>query len=152
MPTPRNSGGVVHDFEGEVVAVMGRLIDGLGRDLRQVSVDERGQPAHGAGLDLLDRAQRDVGTRGVRLEAAVVAALAATALDIDRRVPDLAGDVRRAVVQLAVEDEPAADARADGDADGVAARRARRPTHHSPSTAQLASLSSAARHVRAGRG
>ena len=95
----------------------------------QVAAHQRRQPALGARLERLDRAQRDVGARGVGLEAAVVAALAAAALGVDGRVADLARHVRRAVVQLAVEDDPAADAGADRDADGVprAARRADPP-------------------------
>ena len=95
-------GGVVHHLEGELVAVVRGLVDGLRGDPWQVAADiARGRPALGAGLDLLDRAQGDVGARRVGLEAAVVAALAAAALGVDRRVADLARHVRRAVVQLA---------------------------------------------------
>ena len=96
---------------------------------REVAADVARQPALGAGLDRLDRAQRDVGARGVRLETAVVAAFAAAAVGVDRGVADLAGHVGGAVVELAVEDEPAADPGADGDADRVprAPRRAHPP-------------------------
>src|SRR6185312_946819 len=62
----------------------------------------------------------DVRSRGVGLEAAVVATLAAAAFGVDGGVPDLPGTVRRAVVQLSVEDDAPADAGADGDPDGVA--------------------------------
>ena len=51
------------------------------------------------------------------------------AVEVDGRVPDLAGHVRRAVKELAVENQPAADAGADRHADDVraAARRALPP-------------------------
>src|SRR6185369_1740735 len=41
------------------------------------------------------------------------------AVQVDRRMPDFAGDVRRAVKELAVEDQPATDAGADRDPDHV---------------------------------
>jgi hypothetical protein len=113
-------GRVVHHLEGEFVAVVRRLIDGLGGDPRHVPAHVTGQPCLGARLDRLDGAHRDVGPRGVGLEASVVAALAAASLGVDRGVPDLAGHVGGAVVEPPVEDDPAADAGADGDADGVA--------------------------------
>ena len=102
------------------------------------------QPALGAGLDGLDGPHRDGGARRVRLEAAVVAALAAAALGVDGDMADLprARPTRRGragrprsmpppmpvpmVMPIALRVPRAA------------------PTHHSPSIAQLASLSSAA--------
>src|SRR5207247_193117 len=119
-------GRVVHDLEREVVAVPRRLVDSLGGDLRQVASHERWQTAYGAGLDLLDRTEGDVRPRGVGLETAVVAALAAAALGVDRRVADLPRHVRRPVIQLSLQNESASDAGPDGDPDGVA-RAARGP-------------------------
>src|SRR4051812_1114806 len=86
-------GRVGYDLEGQIVAIVGGLVHRLGRDLLQVAADVRCQPADRAGLDLLAGSERDVGSRGVGLEAAVVAALATPALGIDRRVADLAGAV-----------------------------------------------------------
>ena len=129
MPDAQELGGVADDFERELVAVGRGLVDGLGGDLPEVAAYQRPEPALGAGLELLDRPERDVGTRGVGLEAAVVAALAAPAFGIDRGVADLARHVRGSVVQPAVEDDAASDAGADRNADGVprAARRADPP-------------------------
>ena len=98
--------------------------------LRGLVHRRRRYPAHVAAHHLhhqavvaADGLTRPVGDRRagrVRLEAAVVAALAPPAGDVDRRVPDLAGDVRRAVIQAAAEDDAAADAGADRHADHVA--------------------------------
>ena len=121
MPTAEELRGVVHHLERELVAVVRRLVDRLGRDPCEVAAAVRRQSALGARLELLHGAQRDVRARGVGLEAAVVAALAAAALGVDGGVPDLAGHVRGAVIEPAVEDDPAADAGADGEPDRVPA-------------------------------
>src|ERR1019366_6824195 len=58
-------------------------------------------------------------TRRIRLETSIVAALAAATGRIDGGVTDLARGVARAVVELAVENQAAADPRTDRDADHV---------------------------------
>ena len=122
-------GGFAHDLVGQLVAVVRRLVDRLRGDLLQRAVHVVGEPARLARLDRLDRAPRDGRARRVGLEAAVVAALAAPAVDLDRGVADLARAVRRPVVEPAVDDDPAADAGPDGDPDHLprAARRAHPP-------------------------
>src|SRR3989475_12553982 len=73
--------------------------------------------------DPLDRAGGDRGPRGVGLEAAIVAALAAAPVGIDCHMADLAGDVGGAVIDLAVEHDAAADPGADREADRSEERR-----------------------------
>src|SRR5215208_7858351 len=73
-------GGIVHHLEGEIVSVMRRLVNRLRGDLPEVSAHVISQPAHRSCLELLHRAHGNIGSRGVRLEAPVVAALAAAAL------------------------------------------------------------------------
>src|SRR4029077_12340089 len=97
------------------------LVDNLGGDLSQVPVDH----AHDDRLGLIStqcftRAFRDGGTGRVRLEASVVATLAAASSGIDRRVPDLSGDVGRSVIEFALEDYSAADSGPERHANHVA--------------------------------
>src|SRR3954452_6915417 len=120
-------GGVVHYFEGQVIAIVGCLVDGLRGDLAEIPADVRRQSAHRTRGNLLDGAQGDVGPGRIGLETPIVAAFAATAFGVDGRMADLAGAVRCSVVELPVYDDPAADPGADGNADGVAA--APRRTH-----------------------
>src|SRR5467141_1685617 len=58
----------------------------------------------------LTRAFCDRGTRRVRLETSIVAALAASSGGIDRRMADLARHVRRSVIELSFEDQSSSDA------------------------------------------
>ena len=125
--------GVAHDLVGQSVALLGGGVHDLRGDPLQLTVHQRRQQrrrvfAH----QRLARAGRDRRARRIRLETAVVAAFAQAAVDVDRRVPDLAGDVGRAVIQLPIDDDPAADPCADRDADYVAAaaRRAKPPLAH----------------------
>src|SRR4051794_2884942 len=97
-------GRVVHHFERELVSIVRGLIYRLGRDLPEVTSHIISQPAHRARLELLHRAHGDIGSRGIRLETPVVAALAAAALGVDRGMPDLTGAVGCSVVQFAVHD------------------------------------------------
>src|SRR5256885_5014498 len=87
---------------------------------RRPALHVAGQGRLGPRLDALDCSGRDRGARGVRLEAAIVAAFAAAAVGIDGHVADLAGDVGGAVIDLAVEHDAAADPGADREADDVA--------------------------------
>ncbi len=65
------------------------------------------------------------GARGVGLEAAVVAATAASAVEVDGDVADFAGAIGGTVMELAVQDDPAADPGPDGHADHVRAAACR---------------------------
>ena len=98
---PEELGGLQHHLECQRIAMRRRLIHRLRGDVGEVAPREVGDAALRAGLDVLDGAARDRGTRCVRLEAAVVAALALAALGVDGGVPDLTRRVRRAVQQLA---------------------------------------------------
>src|SRR4029077_19164109 len=84
------SSGLTNYFSRSRVAALRCLVDNLGGDLSQVPVNH----AHDDRLGLIStqcftRAFRDGGTGRVRLEASVVATLAAASSGIDRRVPDL---------------------------------------------------------------
>src|SRR5213592_4246912 len=61
----------------------------------------------------------DRGSGRVRLDAAVVAAFAAASVGIDRDVPEFPRDVGDAVVDLPVDDDPAANPRAERETDDV---------------------------------
>ena len=122
--------GIAHDLARHGVALLRGLVHRLGGDRVELATDHRRQQrrrflAH----QHFARARRDRRARRVRLETAVVAALAVATVEVDGRVADLAGDVRRAVKQLAVDDQTTADAGADRHADDVfpAARRALPP-------------------------
>src|SRR3989449_7244722 len=108
-----------HDVERVGVAVVRRLVDDLRGDARELALHVAGQGRLGPRLDPLDRAGGDRRPRGVRLEAAIVAAFAAAAVGIDGHVADLAGEVGGAVTDLAVEHDAAADPRANREADDV---------------------------------
>src|SRR5213592_2795703 len=71
----------------------------------------------------------DRGSGRVRLDAAVVAAFAAASVGIDRDVPEFPRDVGDAVVDLAIDDDPAANPRAERETNDVvrAARGAAPP-------------------------
>src|SRR5207247_2319404 len=111
------------------VAVVRRVVDDLRGDARELALHVAGHGRLGPRLDPLARAGGDRGPRGVGLEAAIVAALAAAPVGIDGHMADLAGDVGGAVIDLAVEHDAAADPGADREADDVvrAARRAAPP-------------------------
>src|SRR6185437_5141200 len=106
-------GGVVHDVERVLVAVVRRLVYGLRRQPGQIAVHVLAERRVDAGFDPFGGPGGDRGARRVGLEAAVVPALAATAVRVDGRVADLTRHIGHAVIDLAVEHDPAADAGPD---------------------------------------
>src|SRR6266540_3059915 len=78
----------------------------------QVGEDGRLAVFHGS-LDLA----KDGGAAGEGFEAAAIAAAAFGSVDFDDHVADFAGGEVVPAIQIAVDDEPAANARADEDAD-----------------------------------
>ena len=114
-PSQRPSGG--QQLDGERVAGPGRLGDQRAGDLVGVAagaVEQRPgeqRPAAGRGPGLADQGA----AAGVLLEAAAVAAAAQQPVGHDAHVADLGRHAERAAEQLAVVDDAAADAGADGD-------------------------------------
>ena len=121
-------GGLAHDLARDVVILLRRVVHELRGDLVRSSVHQLVQDRRLAARERLARALRDRRAGRVRLETAVVAALAATSRRVDGRVADLARDVRRAVKEATVENESAADAGTDRYADDVTARLSPRRT------------------------
>ena len=117
-------GGADH-LVGHGIALLRGLIHRGGRDAGQIAAGHLGEDAGRAGLDLLHGAARNRGPGGIRLEATIVAAAAATPVEVDGDVADLARAIRRAMMQSTIEHDAAADAGADGHADDMtpAARR-----------------------------
>src|SRR5439155_21162044 len=85
---------VTHDPVGDGVALLRRIVDGLGRHALELPADETGKQRRRllAHADL-PRARRDRRSGGVRLETPVIPAFAVAAVQIDRRVADLALNV-----------------------------------------------------------
>ncbi len=113
---PRARAASANSAAGERVARLGRRLDGAGVDLPG-GAGERGRLAGG------DRGAGPVGDRGPRgdpLEAAGMALVTRRPVRVGGDVAELPGGPRGAGVELAVEDEPAADAGADGEEDEVA--------------------------------
>src|SRR5881396_8951 len=77
------------------------------------------QIVYEAGLDTLHGSLRDRRSGRICLDAPVVPAFAAASVGVDRDVTEFARDVGHAVVDLAVDDDAAADSRAEGETDDV---------------------------------
>src|SRR5581483_2697554 len=111
----------LHQLDGQRVAGLGRRVH-LGRGGRGAWAAEDRRPAGGEGFSGL---VGDGGARGERLQAAVVAAVAAPAVQLDRHVAGLAGDAAGAEQQVVIDDDAAADTGADGEVDHVGDAAAR---------------------------
>ena len=118
--------GALHRGGGHLVRLAG--------DLEQLPPDGRMPLAGRAGCrhrdaQVVARPRREVVPAGVGLEATALAAAAEPPVRMDEDMAELAGDARSALVQLAVEDDPRADAASDQHHDQVvhAPPRARRP-------------------------
>src|SRR3954467_3159633 len=117
---PENASRLADHLSGRRVASLRRFVDRLRGDLSQIAVHHAHQDRHAlVAPQRFASALGDRRPRRVGLEASIVAALAAPSGRVDRCVTDLARHVGRSVIQLALENQSAADAGAEGHADDV---------------------------------
>src|ERR1051325_3447491 len=117
-------GRIAHDLERPFVAVVRRLVDDLRGQLREIALHVLRQRRLRARLNAFDRAFGDGRPRRVRFDASVVAALAMPPIGVDAHMAEFGGRVADAAIDVAVDDDAAADARAERQADDII-RRAR---------------------------
>ncbi len=101
------------DAAGDFVASSGGFGDGFGGAVGEIFVDAD----LGVGFDGV---LGDLKIAGVFFEGAEVAVVAGDAVEVDAHLADFTGGVLAATVHLAIEDEAAADAGAEGEGDDVA--------------------------------
>src|SRR6185503_5655911 len=111
--------GVPHHLERIGVTVVGRLVDDLRGQLREVAFDVLRQGRLHARLNALDGALGDRRPGSIRFDAAVVAAFAAASIRVDRDMTELAGGIARTAIDVTVDDDPTTDAGAQGQANDV---------------------------------
>ena len=106
-------GDFAPDTAGDFVTGSGGFGDGFGGAVGEIFVDSD----LGVGFDGV---LGDLEVAGVFFECAEVAVVAGDAVEVDAHLTDFAGGVLAAAVHLAIEDEAAADAGAEGEGDDVA--------------------------------
>ena len=110
---------LLHHLIRECVTCFRRLIHHLRRDIRGIAAGERKETRRLTAGKGFARPFGRRGARCIRFKASIVAAFAASPRGIDRRMADLACDVAGAMIELAIQNEPAADTCADRHANDV---------------------------------
>src|SRR5439155_17050132 len=114
---PEEAADLAEDVARERVALDRRFADELSGDRVEVAAGTGEQIRPGAAFDALPRETPDRVAGRDRLPAAAVAAAAHGAVGIDHHVPELRADTVMPAVDVAVDDDAAADPGTDGDHD-----------------------------------